>query len=59
MIRRIAVSRLILPERVILKNQVLEWSSPDILPIYYPLTSELHSTPWYKGTYDLLSQQFV
>lgn len=59
MMRRIAVARLRLPNGEEIKNQVVEWEDAKSPPHHYPLTQELHSTPWYSCTFDLETQEFV
>ncbi len=52
--RRIAVSRLHLPDGTVLKNQVLELSADEkSVTNYYPLTQELPFTEWRGGDYYL------
>ncbi len=54
-VRRIAVSRLHLPEGTVLKNQVLEFAADGkTVSKYYPLTEELPFTEWRGGDYILL-----
>ncbi len=52
--RRIAVSRLHLPDGTVLKNQVLELSADEKSVLdYYPLVQELPFTEWKGGDYYL------
>lgn len=48
--RRIAVSRLHLPDGTLLNNQVIELSD-GIPQRHYPLVHELHATEWLGGDY--------
>lgn len=49
-LRRIAVSRLHLPDGCVLHNQVIELDG-EIPKIHFPLTEELASTEWLGGDY--------
>lgn len=50
--KRIAVSRLHLPDGTVLLNQVIETSEEGEIS-YYPLTDELPFTEWLGGDYYL------
>lgn len=52
--RRIAVSRLHLPDGTILSNQVLEFQDNSLNPlVFYNLKEELPYTEWISGDYYL------
>ena len=55
-IRRIAVSRLHLPDGTILHNQVIELCDGQPQR-YYPLVQELPATEWLGGDFEWPSQQ--
>lgn len=52
--KRIAVSRLHLPDGKVLTNQVIDTTDSGEI-IYYPLTDELPFTEWHGGDYYLKS----
>lgn len=49
-LRRIAVSRLHMPDGRVLHNQVIELEN-EILQSHFPLTEELASTEWLGGDF--------
>ena len=49
--RRIAVSRLHMPEGPVLSNQVVEFDAEGYPICHYPLTEEIHSTEWHPIDY--------
>ena len=54
--KRIAVSKLKLPNGEILKNQIIEWTDDNYVS-YYPLTEELPFTEWKDIIYELSAEK--